>query len=136
MTAKKKRTPRIGVGSPAILLLDAFGQWIFDAFGEMPYLVGSATRGKNWRDVDIRVILMDEDYDRMFGKRRKPAHQDKRWAFLCAAVSVLGERQTGLPIDFQIDRMTEANEQFPDGVRYPLGIRIEIDVRPPHKRHD
>jgi hypothetical protein len=52
--------PRIGTGSPATMRLEVFGQYIADAFGHVPYHVGSSTRGKQWRDVDIRLILPDD----------------------------------------------------------------------------
>lgn len=115
----------IQVGSPAILNLDAFGRRVFEAFGHHPYVVGSATRGKKWRDVDVRLILPDDQYDALFGPRRAAPRLDLKWALLCAAISALGQQQTGLPIDFQIDRQTEANEQHGGEPRHALGLRAE-----------
>ena len=37
------------VGMPAALMLHEFGSQVWHAFGEPPYLVGSALRGKQWR---------------------------------------------------------------------------------------
>lgn len=37
----------VGVGMPAAILLDAFGEWLHQAFGATAYLVGSAFRGKS-----------------------------------------------------------------------------------------
>lgn len=51
----------MGVGMPAYLLLQEFGSQVWHAFGTPPYLVGSALDGKQWRDVDIRLILADAD---------------------------------------------------------------------------
>lgn len=121
MTEPKPR-PEIGVGQPGMVLLNAFGTWVIKAFDAVPYLVGSAARGKDWRDVDVRLILEDEVYDALFGKRALPVHADAKWALLCAALSALARQQTGLPVDFQIDRQTEANEKFGGHVRVPLGF--------------
>lgn len=112
--------PIIGVGMPAALHLDAFGREIDAAFGHLPYLVGTAAVGKQWRDVDVRLILPDDDFDALF----PPVEQgqpDGRWGLLCAALSELARQRTGLPVDFQIQRMTYANDRYP-GVRLALGI--------------
>jgi FAD/FMN-containing dehydrogenase len=49
--ADEPATPMVGVGMPAALHLDAFGREIEDAFGHLPYLVGTAAYGKQWRDL-------------------------------------------------------------------------------------
>ncbi|WP_329311674.1 hypothetical protein [Streptomyces sp. NBC_01262] len=121
---KLPETSAAGVGMPATLHLHAFGREIADAFGgELPYLVGSATRGKTWRDVDVRLILPDDQYDALFPGHAKPDHANGRWALLCAAISELGKLRTGLPIDFQIQRMTDANALY-SGARHALGLRL------------
>jgi hypothetical protein len=112
-----------GVGMPALLHLDVFGREIEEAFGHLPYLVGSAARGKEWRDVDVRLMLPDDEFDALFPKHTRPDQTDGRWALICAAISELGRVRTGLPIDFQIQRTTEANELY-EGVRHALGLRL------------
>jgi hypothetical protein len=110
----------VGVGMPAALHLEAFGREIDAAFGHLPYLVGTAAVGKQWRDVDVRLILPDDDFDALF----PPVEQgqpDGRWGLLCAALSELARQRTGLPVDFQIQRMTYANDRYP-GVRLALGL--------------
>lgn len=52
-----KPKPKIGVGGPGLIHLNHFGALIRDAYNEVPYLVGSAARGKQWRDVDVRLML-------------------------------------------------------------------------------
>lgn len=80
------------------------------------YLVGSIEQGKkNWRDVDVRLILTDDEFDAMFGG--KP----NLWALFSYAVSRQLAADTGLPIDFQVQRMTEANNKYPGEPRNPLG---------------
>ncbi len=119
--ATKKRTPvNIGVGMPAWLLLNQFGRVVFDAFGEWPYLVGSATHGKRWRDIDVRLILADEDFERWCGKLEHPLAANPRWSAFCLAFSYLGEQMTGLPVDFQIQQRTDANKEFPHEDRHAL----------------
>jgi hypothetical protein len=109
------------VGMPAALHLDAFGREIEAAFGHLPYLVGSAATSKQWRDVDVRLILPDPEFDALFPDHTYPARHDGRWGLLCAAISELARIRTGLPVDFQIQCMTFANDRFA-GERHALGI--------------
>lgn len=120
-TNTKKKTPRGGVGMPMTLYLQEFGQLIEDAFGDCPYHVGSSLMKKTgWRDVDVRLILSDEDYEKWgFGDPRSP-QQNKKWRSLVKAYSLLGKTMTGLPIDFQIQQQTEANTTFEGGRRSAL----------------
>lgn len=104
---------KVGVGMPQWILLNQFGQLVHDAFGDWPYLVGSALSGKQWRDVDVRLILDDAAYERLLGKPQKPAILNKAWAAHCLAFSLLGKHMTGLPIDFQIQTSSEANSEDP-----------------------
>ena len=113
----------VGVGMPAALHLEAFGRETNDAFGHLPYLVGSAAVGKVWRDVDVRLILPDDEFDALFPGHTYPSRYDGRWGLLCAALSELARVRTGLPVDFQIQRATWANERFSRAhVRLALGI--------------
>lgn len=121
----KRKLPKIkpvaGVGMPATLFLDLFGQIVAAAFDDYPFLVGTATTGKTWRDVDVRLILSDEDFAALgLGDPKNPMLNAK-WRSLCLAYSALGKELTGLPIDFQIQQRTIANEQF-KGKREAIGI--------------
>lgn len=109
---------------PAMLRLDAFAARIHDAFGHVPYLVGSATQGKQWRDVDVRLILPDEEFTALFPAHRSPHRLDLRWALLCDALSALAGEMTGLPVDFQVQQQTAVNESFAGKARVPLGLRL------------
>lgn len=111
----------VGVGMPAYLLLEEFGSQVWAAFGSPPYLVGSALAGKQWRDVDVRLILEDAVYEALgLGDPVYP-HHNAKWVSLVLAYSALGKALTGLPIDFQIQQQTWANEKFP-GARSALGF--------------
>jgi hypothetical protein len=116
------------VGMPASLWLNEFGSLVWSAFGHRPYHVGSSLMAiiteeeiPPWRDVDIRVILPDEEYAAMGLGKPEDDHRNRKWIALCLAFSTLGEKMTGLPIDFQIQQQSLANEKF-DKPRSALGI--------------
>lgn len=78
---------------------------------EIPYHVGSSLERSDWRDVDVRLILDDESFDAL-----GDILDIRRLNF---TVSIWGESVAGLPIDFQVQRMTEANREF-NGRRHAL----------------
>jgi len=112
-TTEKSGVYVTGVGMPEWIWLNNFGRVVWEHFGTTPYLVGSAAKGKTWRDVDVRLILDDEEFDRRFGGLSSPRCLNATWNAACLAFTALGREMTGLPIDFQIDRETEANEKYP-----------------------
>jgi len=121
------------VGMPQALLLDEFGSQIWHAFGTPAYLVGSAMERKDWRDVDVRLILDDEVYLALglggtHGDPLGPGHEhtNGKWVALCLAFSALGKQMTGLPIDFQIQSQSAANKNYPKQPRSALGV---VDLR-------
>lgn len=123
----------VGTGMPATTHLEAFGQSLRDAFGAMPYHVGSSVHGKAWRDVDVRIMLDDERFDALFPGYAAYRQRDAWWSLVCSAISELGKQRTGLPIDFQVQRTSYANEKFP-GVRNPLFVgHAEEDHQPAMK---
>jgi len=114
----------MSTGMPAGIWLNKFGVLIRDYFGHVPYHVGSSLDRKDWRDVDVRLILPDDEFTAMFG------HIDQRWpnpkyAAIVLAFCALGKEMTGLPIDFQIQSQSHANKAHP-GARNPL-----LEVWPP-----
>ncbi len=99
------------VGMPASLYLHEFGSQVWSAFGSPPYLVGSALNGDRVpNDVDVRMILSDEDYEAWGLGDPKHPQQNAKWVALVMAFTALGRAFTGLPIDFQIQQQTYANE--------------------------
>lgn len=92
---------------------------LYEAFGGHPYLVGTAAEAADYRDVDVRQILYDEDFDRLF------AGYEKLWAFLSFVIGHWLRDVTGLPVDFQIQRQTEANAKHPK-IRSALGMRQSV----------
>jgi hypothetical protein len=97
--------------------LDQACRLITRAFGdECPYLVGTAGLGgaDSYRDVDVRLMLDDDEFAAACPTR-------ERWELLCVAISAYLSQRTGLPVDFQIQSVTLANEKF-SGPRNPLGL--------------
>lgn len=112
----------MSVGMPQELLLQEFGSQVWAVFGSCPYLVGSALNEKSgWRDVDVRMILDDAIWEAMDLGPTDQVMQNAKWVSLCLAYSALGKAMTGLPIDFQLQKQTEANAKFP-GNRSALGV--------------
>lgn len=107
---------------PVLHRLDLACKHISETFGGFsgPYLVGSVqerTAGPS-SDVDLRIILFDEEYDALFAGT--PAGFPTLLDF---ALSAYVRELTGLPIDLQVQRMTEANELHGGKQRNPLGRR-------------
>lgn len=128
MTERHSEAPKNFVGMPAALYLQEFGSHVWAAFGQPPYLVGSALLTKQWRDVDVRLILDDEEYVRLgLGAPNRSGSQNAKWVSLCMAYSALATKMTGLPVDFQIQAMSRANqiwggEKRGEHPRFALGI--------------
>jgi hypothetical protein len=118
----------MAVGMPFCLLLQQFGQHVHDAFGHTAYWVGSSMGNEKtaWRDVDVRLLIEDEEYERMgFGDPKaypNNTHSNGRWVSTVLAWSCFGKHLTGLPIDFQIQPLTwaNANENGPRGALFDL----------------
>ena len=88
-------------------------------------LVGSALTRLDYRDVDVRAVIADEDFDQIFPgvKVHKDggAHYSHLWAWICMCASGEISHASGMNVDFQIQRRTEASGY--DGSRIPLGCR-------------
>lgn len=113
------------VGAPAIFLLERECQSINVAFrGFGCFLVGSSTERPDWRDVDVRFIMADDEFAILFpdaGTTAASWEHDPRWLLMTAALSGHLSRVTGLPIDFQFQPQTFANERH-KGPRHALGM--------------
>jgi hypothetical protein len=98
--------------------LDQACQLVSKAFGgRPPYLVGTAGVGgaESYRDVDVRMILDNNQFAEACPTR-------ERWELLCLSIGAYLASRTGLPIDFQIQRFSEANEIHGGKPRNPLGL--------------
>lgn len=99
--------------------LDAACNLVRRAFGHPPYLVGSAGLssagdGSPFRDVDVRLILPDDEFAAACPTR-------ERWELLSLGIGAWLRERTGLPVDFQVQQMTAANERH-GKPRNPLGM--------------
>ena len=115
----------MSTGMPAGIWLNKFGVIVRDYFGHVPYHVGSSLDTKEWRDVDVRLILPDDEFEALFGPQGN--YINPRFAAITLAFCALGKEMTGLPVDFQIQSQTHANDKYGGEKRSAL---IEIDSNP------
>ncbi|CAB4152196.1 hypothetical protein UFOVP585_61, partial [uncultured Caudovirales phage] len=83
---------------------------------EMCYQVGtslSLSESKTHRDVDVRIMLDTKEFKTL----QKIVNVDR----LSVAVSIWGQKVTGLPIDFQIQDTEYANVHH-NGYRSAIGV--------------
>jgi hypothetical protein len=121
-TSKSERRKVNYVGAPAVFALETACRQINEAFGHFGcYLVGSAIERADWRDVDVRFIMADEEFDRLFPDADQHWEQDPRWLLLTVSISERLSKVTGLPVDFQFQRQSHANARFKSS-RHPLGL--------------
>lgn len=120
------------LGAPQFFNLNQACAPIGDAYGNMVFLVGSSLRTRDYRDVDVRCLVEDAEFDRLFPGMAGWGNEwtDARWSLLCSAISSWLSERTGLPIDFQFQRQTQANEQYPtrEHRRNGLGFFIRPDT--------
>jgi hypothetical protein len=124
MTEVAPRRKANYIGAPACFLLEQAAQHVAAAFGGYGlYQVGSSLERADWRDVDLRYILDDEEFARLFPDAGEHWEFDPRWLLLTTSISAWLSKQTGLPIDFQFQPQAHANERH-SKPRNALGIRI------------
>jgi hypothetical protein len=78
---------------------------------------------RDYRDVDVRCILDDAEFEHLFPSCSERPHANALWKVLCAAISDHLSRITGLLIDFQFQQRTQANTEYPGQIRSALGVR-------------
>lgn len=123
---KKPRRKGIHIGAPACFALEIACKTINDAFkGFGCYVVGSVLERPDWRDVDVRFIMADADFDAEFpGTRERGIWEfDAKWLLLTVSISAWLSKQTGLPIDFQFQPQGHANDHH-KGRRNAIGLKF------------
>lgn len=113
------------IGAPEFFDLNAACQVITQAYGCCLYLVGSSLEKRDFRDVDLRLILDDAAFDAMFPGIGSNWSLDARWSLMCSAISLWLAKRSGLKIDFQIQRQTQANEIEGRTQRHIMGLFLE-----------
>jgi hypothetical protein len=117
------------VGAPAIFSLELACQHINAALGNYGcYLVGSCMDRADFRDVDVRFIMDDEDFSILFPNVDLSVGSaiwefDPRWLLFNTSICKWLRDQTGLSVDFQIQPQTFANERH-DKPRSAIGLRM------------
>ncbi len=117
------------IGAPAVFALELACQHINSALGGYGcYLVGSCMEKADWRDVDVRFIMADEKFAELFPSVDISIDTaiwefDPRWLLLTISITEWLRKQTGLPIDFQIQPQTFANKWHAKQ-RSAIGMRI------------
>jgi hypothetical protein len=125
----EKRKKGIYVGAPACFELELACQQLSQAFGGFGcYLVGSALERADWRDIDVRMILSDDEFDELFPNCRERGiwEFNARWLVMTVSITEWLRKRTGLPVDFQFQPQTHANERH-KGPRNALGLIFAKD---------
>lgn len=118
------------VGAPAIFALELACRQLCEAFpGFGCYHVGSSLERADWRDVDVRFIMSDEEFADLFPDAGQHWEHDARWLLLTVSISERLSKATGLPIDFQFQPQTHANEHH-KGQRSALGMNFRGNSDP------
>lgn len=112
------------IGAPEMFNLNHACRSIAEAFDEIPYLVGSALEKRDFRDVDIRLMLPDAEFERLFGKDEHTNFYNGLWSLFNASLSEWLGKRTGLPVDFQIQKRSAANKEYEGQRRSAIGIFI------------
>jgi hypothetical protein len=115
------------IGAPEFYNLQCACAVLVQAFGYHLYLVGSSLERKDFRDVDVRCILDDQEFERLFpGLNGSNYSVNAFWCLMCSAIAEWLSMRTNLPIDFQIQRQSDANAEN-DGPRNALGLFLRKD---------
>lgn len=103
------------------LLLVTWAKVVHDAFvgdgGHGPYLVGSCIERADFRDVDLRMMLDDDQFDAVTAVCQL--------RFFNMSFSLWGQQVTGLPIDFQIQKVSQANDDYGSRPRHAVWISYD-----------
>lgn len=123
--APEKRAKFCYVGAPAVFALTQACQQINDAFGDFGcYLVGSCLERPDWRDVDVRFIMEDDQFAKLFPDAGDTTWEfDARWLLLTVSISERLSKVTGLPVDFQIQPQWRSTKYFKDQPRQAIWLR-------------
>jgi len=114
----------MSLGPQDIFLLDQWGRQLEEAFGEVPYLVGSVARAEAvWRDVDVRMLIPSRLKRTVLTRSAMLAVRTVN-----VALSLWGRQVTGLPIDFQM-QLAEEFHKYDSEIRNPLGPRSKTGWR-------
>jgi hypothetical protein len=89
-----------------------------EAFNDVSYgvfQVGSSLTRRDWRDVDVRCMVIPDHWENLFGQ----GDEGSALKFLNVAISGYLRERTGLPVDFQFQHADRANAEYPSGAKGP-----------------
>lgn len=111
---QKLKTAEIIHWPASELIADKAKVWARDMvmrFGRPVYLVGSALEECNPRDIDVRVVLSDAEFDARWGNPKDWHVRGEGWrlyAFDMGKLCKQGSRRLMLNLDFQVQRFSSA----------------------------
>jgi len=76
----ERRTKACYVGMPAASILDHVATLLWQAFPEAIglFIVGSSLQRPDWRDVDLRMMLPDQEFEKLFGDANYASQHPQR----------------------------------------------------------
>jgi hypothetical protein len=78
--------------------------------------------GDDGPDIPDNRVVDDDQFGRLFPGLTGNPRLHPLWSLLCSSISVHLSQASGLPVDFQIQGQTVANEKFGGERRIPLGL--------------
>lgn len=111
---------KVKVGQPGLMLLEPYCRLLTEAFGPC-YLVGACLDRRDYRHVDIRLIMDDDKFDSLFGGTWDTGNRSARWLVMCLGITKLLADTSGLPVDFQIQSETWSHTHFRHRERVAIG---------------
>jgi hypothetical protein len=111
---------------PQALKLSMACYQVNKAFGNLCYLVGSSMVTRDFRDVDVRLILPDNEFEKHFV--HIPQAGNALWDLMCASISSHLTEQSGLPVDFQIQAQSWLDKKYASRPRHALGFYVTEEI--------
>ena len=108
-------------------LLDRACADLIKCYGFNIYFVGSAITKRDYRDVDLRCVLPDKEYDALFAQKLEEVESERHRVLTQIAISSWLQKQTGLPIDFQFMKLSE--HQAETGPCMSIGLQTFVKRR-------
>lgn len=135
---KPRRRKFCYVGPPAIFKLEQCCWQLNQAWSHLDsfgcFLVGSCLERPDFRDVDVRMILKDDVFQREFPDvysiDSAVWEHDPKWLIMTVSIAGWLREQTGLPIDFQFQPQSFANK-WHNNERHSIGMRYVSRRAPP-----
>jgi len=120
------------VGAPAIFKLNQCSTTINKAYeGGQCFLVGSSLVKRDYRDVDVRLILPNDLFAHAFGELDYSSTQyHPRMSLLSVVVSDWLSKETGLPVDFQFVSAGRHQRMYADKPKHELGYFYKMNAMP------